>query len=191
MKLRQQLEQYKPFNEQEAKDQEIILRYMDTFDNLLTRENEFAHFTSSAWLVNKDHTKVLMAYHNIYQSWSWVGGHADGESNLLHVALKEAKEETGLTNVKPVSEEIYSIEILGVPAHVKNGKHVATHVHLNVTYLLEADEKELTKIKPDENSDISWFGLEEAVNASNEAEMKVVYRKLNDKLAVYRQIVVL
>lgn len=119
MNLQQQLEQYSPFNEQEAKDQEIILRYMDTFDNLLTRENEFAHFTASAWLVNRDRTKVLMAFHNIYQSWSWVGGHADGDANLLHVALKEAKEETGLKNVKPVSEEIYSIEILGVPAHVK------------------------------------------------------------------------
>lgn len=184
MNLQQQLEQYTPFNEQEAKDREIILRYMDTFDNLLTRENEFAHFTASAWLVNQDHTKVLMVFHNIYQSWSWVGGHADGDADLLHVALKEAREETGLENVKPVFEEIYSIEILGVPAHVKKGKHVATHVHLNVTFLLEADESELTTIKPDENSDIKWFGLEEAITASKEPEMKVVYRKLNDKLNI-------
>jgi len=154
MNIKHQLEQYKPYNDQEAKDQEIILRYMETFDNLFTRENEFAHFTASAWLVNKDRTKVLMAYHNIYNSWSWVGGHADGDTDLLHVALKEAQEETGLTNVKPVSEEIYSIEILGVPAHVKKGKHVATHVHLNVTYLVEANENDLTRVKLDENSDI-------------------------------------
>lgn len=184
MNIRQQLEQYKPYNAQEEKDQEIILRYMDTFDNLFTRENEFAHFTASAWLVNEEHTKVLMAYHNIYNSWSWVGGHADGEMDLLHVALKEAREETGLTNVKPVSEEIYSIEILGVPAHVKKGKHVATHVHLNVTYLLEASESELTRIKPDENSDIGWFELEKAVEVSTEPEMKVVYQKLNEKLGI-------
>lgn len=74
MDLRQQIKNYTPYNAQEAKDQELILRYMDTFDNLLTRGNEFAHFTASAWLVNKDRTKVLMVYHNIYQSWSWVGG---------------------------------------------------------------------------------------------------------------------
>ncbi|HWK23012.1 MAG TPA: NUDIX hydrolase [Ureibacillus sp.] len=182
MNIKHQLEQYKPYNDQEAKDQEIILRYMETFDNLFTRENEFAHFTASAWLVNKDRTKVLMAYHNIYNSWSWVGGHADGDTDLLHVALKEAQEETGLTNVKPVSEEIYSIEILGVPAHVKKGKHVATHVHLNVTYLVEANENDLTRVKLDENSDIGWFELDKAVEASTEPEMKVVYRKLNDKL---------
>jgi len=182
MNIKHQLEQYKPYNDQEAKDQEIILRYMETFDNLFTRENEFAHFTASAWLVNKDRTKVLMAYHNIYNSWSWVGGHADGDTDLLHVALKEAQEETGLTNVKPVSEEIYSIEILGVPAHVKKGKHVATHVHLNVTYLVEANENDLTRVKLDENSDIGWFELDKAVEASTEPEMKVVYRKLNNKL---------
>ncbi|MEK9196965.1 NUDIX hydrolase [Ureibacillus sp. FSL E2-3493] len=182
MTLRQQLEQYRPYNEQEAKDQELMLRYMDTFDNLLTRENEFAHFTASAWLVNKERTKVLMVYHNIYQSWSWVGGHADGEADLLHVALKEAMEETGLTNVHAVSDEIYSIEILGVPAHVKKGKHVATHVHLNVTYLLEADEQDETFIKPDENSDIGWFELSKAIEVCTEPDMKVVYQKLNEKL---------
>lgn len=185
MTLRQQLEQYRPYNEQEAKDQELMLRYMDTFDNLLTRENEFAHFTASAWLVNKERTKVLMVYHNIYQSWSWVGGHADGEADLLHVALKEAMEETGLTNVQPVSNEFYSIEILGVPAHMKKGRHVATHVHLNVTYLLEADEQNETFIKPDENSDIGWFELNKAIEVSTEPDMKVVYQKLNDKLKGY------
>lgn len=188
MNLKLQIENYKPYNAQEMKDQEVILKYMDTFDNLLVRDNEFAHFTASAWLVNQNHTKVLMEYHNIYNSWSWVGGHADGEEDLLKVAIKEAKEETGLSLVKPVSEEIYSIEILGVPAHEKRGKHVATHVHLNVTYLLEADENELTKVKPDENSAIQWMGLEEAIEKSTEPEMKVVYKKLNEKLNVYSQL---
>lgn len=182
MKLREQIEKYIPYNAQEIKEQEMILRYMDTFGNLLTRDNEFAHFTASAWIVNEERTKVLMIYHNIYQSWSWTGGHADGDGDLLHVALKEVREETGLTKIKPLSEEIYSIEILGVPAHEKKGKHVATHVHLNVTYLIEANESELTKIKPDENSDIKWWGLEEAIKASTEPEMRVVYRKLNNKL---------
>lgn len=182
MNLRQQIEQYQPYNAQEIKDQEIILKYMDLFDNLLTRENEFAHFTASAWVVNQDRTKVLMAYHNIYQSWSWVGGHADGNANLLEVALKETEEETGLQKIKPVSDEMYSIEILGVAAHEKKGQHIATHVHLNVTYLIEADENELLQIKPDENSDIGWFTLEDAIAASTEPEMKVVYKKLNEKL---------
>lgn len=180
--LKQQLQQYTPFNAQEEKDRELILRYLDTFDDVLTRDNEMAHFTASAWIVNEMHTKVLMAYHNIYDSWSWVGGHADGDENLLRVAVREAKEETGLHDVRVLSEAIYSIEILGVPAHMKKGKHVATHVHLNVTYLLEANEEEMTRIKPDENSAVGWFELEKAIEASTEPEMRVVYRKLNEKL---------
>ena len=183
MDLRKQIENYTPYNAQEEKERELILKYMDTFDNVLTRDNEFAHFTASAWLVNQDRTKVLMVYHNIYDSWSWVGGHADGDSNLLRVAIKEAKEETGLVDVRPVIEDIFSLEILGVAAHEKKGKHVATHLHLNVTYLLEADEQELLQIKPDENSAIKWFSLEEAEEASTEPELQVVYRKLNEKLA--------
>ena len=182
LNLRNQIATYQPYNEQEAKDQEVILKYMDTFTDTLTRKNEFAHFTASVWIVNQEHTKVLMAYHNIYQSWSWIGGHADGDPDLLHVALKETGEETGLQQVKPVSEEIYSLEILGVDGHVKKGKHVATHVHLNVTYLIEADEQELTQIKPDENSAIEWMTLNEAVEKSTEPYMKIIYQKLNDKL---------
>lgn len=182
MDLRKQIENYTPFNAQEKKEQQVILRYMDTFDDVFTRNNEFAHFTASAWIVNEERTKVLMVYHNIYQSWSWVGGHADGEEDLLHVAMKEAQEETGLTKVRPVSTQMYSLEILGVQAHEKKGEHVATHVHLNVTYLLEASEQQPITIKPDENSAIRWIPLEQAVEASTEPAMKVVYEKLNEKL---------
>lgn len=181
LKLRKQIENFIPFNEQEEKEKEVILKYMDTFNNLLSRENEFAHFTASCWLVNKNRTKVLMVYHNIYKSWSWIGGHADGNEDLLQVAIKEAKEETAVS-ATPVIDDIFSLEILGVAAHKKRNQQIATHLHLNITYLLEADEEAITKIKPDENSDVSWFNLEEAVDASNETHMKEVYKKLNKKL---------
>ncbi len=91
MDLKEEIEKYKPFNEQEEKDKEIMLRYINTFEDVLTRGNEFGHFTASAWVVNKEKTKVLMIYHNIYQSWSWTGGHADGEKDLLHTAIRELK----------------------------------------------------------------------------------------------------
>ena len=169
-------------NQKETKEQEVILKYMDTFDNLLARENEFAHFTASAWIVNPERTKVLMAYHNIYQSWSWVGGHADGNANLLQVALKETTEETGLTQIIPLATTIYSVEILGVPSHIKKGNPIATHLHLNVTYLIEANETEQTMVNEDENSAIKWMKLEEAVEACVEPEMKIIYQKLNEKL---------
>ena len=70
-------------------------------------------------MVDKDRSKVLMVYHNIYHSWSWLGGHADGETDLLAVAIREVKEEAGISDVRPVSEEIFSLESLTVDGHVK------------------------------------------------------------------------
>ena len=87
MILREQIKSYVPYNEQEEKDKEMMLKYIDTFEDVLTRKNEMCHFTASNWIVNKEKTKVIMIYHNIYNSWAWTGGHADGESNLLNVAL--------------------------------------------------------------------------------------------------------
>ena len=104
--LIRQIENYPPFNEQEEKDKALILGWIRNNENAFSRENTVAHITASAWVVNKDRSKVLMVYHNIYNSWSWLGGHADGETDLLSVAIREVKEEAGISNVRPVSEEI-------------------------------------------------------------------------------------
>ena len=88
--LKEQIENYKPYNEQEENDKQVMLQSFETFNDMLTRENKICHFTASNWIVNKERTKVLMIYHNIYKSWAWVGGHADIDADLLHVALKEA-----------------------------------------------------------------------------------------------------
>lgn len=183
MNLQEQLFHYQPYNEQEERDKEIMLSLLATEEDIFTRENSTAHFTASAWLVNKSHDKVLMIYHNIYNSWAWTGGHADGESNLLAVAMREAQEETGVMGIRPVREDIFSIEILTVDGHEKRGAYVPSHLHLNVTYLLEADEEEVLRVKPDENSGVKWFPLEEALKASTEPWMvECVYKKLNQKL---------
>lgn len=182
MHIRREIENYLPYNCEEEKDKEVIIKYIDTFEDVLTRNNEIGHLTSSCWIVNKEKTKVLMVYHNIYDSWSWSGGHADGDSNLLHVALKEAMEETGLKEVKPLSNNIFSLEVMGVNGHMKKGKYISSHIHLNVTYLLCADENEVLHIKEDENSAVKWFELDQAVRASNEPYMKKIYSKLNKKL---------
>lgn len=183
MSLLEQLRDYQPYNEQENNDKAVMLELLEKEGNIFVRENKTVHFTASAWLINKEHTKVLMIYHNIYNSWAWTGGHADGETNLLTVAMKEAKEETGVETIVPVTEEIFSIEILTVDGHVKHGSYVPSHLHLNVTYLLEADEAEVVRVKPDENSGVKWFLMEEALDKSTEPWMvQWVYTKLNEKL---------
>ena len=95
MELLNQIAAYRPCCEQEETDRRLILQYAEIFDDLFTRQNEMAHFTASAWIVTPDRSHALMAYHNLYDSWAWLGGHADGEQDLLSVALREAREESG------------------------------------------------------------------------------------------------
>lgn len=183
MNLKEQIQNYKPYNEQERKDKQTMLKYLNIFDDCLTRNNEFGHFTASSWAVNKERTKVLMIYHNIYQSWTWTGGHADGESDLLNVAIRELKEETGVQNVKILNPHIFSLEIPVVEGHGKNGKYVSSHVHLNLTYLLEVNENEVLRMKPDENSGVKWVDLQDIEKVCNEKWIvENVYRKLKEKL---------
>lgn len=183
MKLKQDLISYKPWNEQEARDRDVMRKLLEEQPDIFCRENLTAHFTASSWLLNREHDKVLMIYHNLYHSWAWTGGHADGEEDLLSVAIREAQEETGVTGIVPVREDIYSLEILTVDGHEKRGVYVPSHLHLNVTYLLEADEQAVLRIKPDENSGVKWFSLKEALEACSEPWMiERVYKKLNQKL---------
>lgn len=183
--LKQQIEHYKPWNEQEEQDKRVFLEYIERFDNLFVRENVFGHMTSSPWIMNQTRDKVLMAYHNIYDSWGWCGGHCDGDEDMIAVALREGKEETGLTYLNLVSEDILAIDILPVPPHKKRGNFVSSHVHLNVTYLCIADENEVIVSKPDENSGVAWIAIDEINSFVSEKDMKVVYAKLIEKAKQY------
>ena len=104
-----QIKKYKAFNEQEEKDKYLLLEWIMDNEDAFSRENKIAHITATGWVVNKDRSKVLMVYHNIYDSWSWVGGHADGETDLLAVAMREVKEETGIKKVCPVPKRFVTV----------------------------------------------------------------------------------
>ena len=183
MDLAAKLEVFCPCNPQEAADRAEILRRLRSGEALTRRESS-AHLTASAWVVSPDRTQVLMAYHNLYDSWAWLGGHADGDRDLLAVALREVEEESGLT-ARPVSQEIFSVETLAVAGHEKHGVYVPSHLHLNVTFLLEADPAAPLRCKPDENSQVGWFSPEGALAASSEPWMRErIYSKLNQKLSL-------
>lgn len=182
MNWTESIKNYMPFNEQEKKDKEIIIKYLNMFDDILTRDNELIHVTSSGFVVNKARDKVLMVHHNIYNSWSWTGGHADGDKDLLSVAIKEVKEETGVKNIVPIGNNIISLDILPVLGHIKKKKYVAPHLHISIAYLIEANENETLIVKPDENSGVKWISIREIDKYSNELHMKKVYKKIVSKI---------
>lgn len=176
------IKNYVPCCRQEESDKEAIFKFLDKFDDVLTRDNKLAHMTSSAFVVNKKRNKVLMVHHNIYNTWSWTGGHADGEENLLKTSLKELNEETGIKNFRVLNENMVSLDILPVFGHIKNGEFISPHLHFNAAYLVEADENEQLTSKPDENSGAMWIDVDEIFIRSNEEHMKKVYCKILSKL---------
>ncbi len=186
MEFYEALKRYQPKDEQEAADKAIMLDCIERYANVYDRSNLLFHVTASAWITNESRDRVLMVYHNIYDSWAWTGGHADGERDQLKVALKEATEETGLKSVRPASEELLSIETLTVNPHYKRGKFVPAHLHLNGTYLLIADDSEPLRVKADENSGVRWFAPDEAILACSEPWMRPVYQRLNDRMREHR-----
>lgn len=246
MALYQDIASYHPFNEQEAADRHLMLRALKTNRFCFDRKSQ-AHFTCSAWVVNPEKTQTIMVFHNIYNSWSWIGGHADGCSDLAAVALRELREETGVEHARIVSpwecvdrpsrrpnadkkakastneisnemvsangisnemasakeipnevvnasapsptSPLFSLEVLTVDGHEKNNRYISSHLHLNVTYLVEVDPSEALRIKPDENSGVKWVSLDQVLNMSDEPWIRErIYAKLLAKLNLLKHL---
>ncbi len=185
MEFIEALQTYLPRDEQEEADKAVMLDCLKRYADVYARSNLLFHVTASAWITNEARDRVLMVYHNIYDSWAWTGGHADGERDLLAVALKEATEETGLVSVRPATGRLLSIETLTVNPHWKRGRFVPAHLHLNGTYLLIADDTEPLRIKADENSAVRWFAPDAAIEACSEPWMRPVYQKLNARMKLH------
>lgn len=169
---------YTPINEQETTDKSLILSLINAHpQNILSRENQLAHLTSSGFILNKTLTKALFVHHHLYQKWAWTGGHADNNPDLLAVAIREAQEETGLTT-QPLFNDIAAIDVLPVRGHVKKGHYVPSHLHLSVAYVLIADDTHPLQVCPEENSAVQWFPLSDITPETFGAADHTLYQKL-------------
>lgn len=132
-------------------------------------------------MVNKDRTKMVVVYNIINDGWIYPGGHADGESDLLSVAVREVEEETGL-KAKVLDKNIFSIQAAPVKGHIKRGKYVPAHIHFDVLYLLEADDNEMLSFKDDESKGVKWIDFKDATNDEIVDFIRPTHKKTIEKL---------
>lgn len=177
------LKNYKACDEVEDEERKAFIQFMEAFgDKAYDRDNLVGHISSSCWVVNKERTKALMIYHNMYKTWAWAGGHADCDKDLLNVALKETNEETSLKNINVVCQDPIDLNVMVVHNHIKRGKFVPRHLHYNSVYLLEADENDSIAIKPDENSGVKWIDFDEVGQYCTNDKTMFYYDRIMKKI---------
>ncbi len=135
------------------------------------RDHLPGHITGSAWIVDEGRTHVLLIHHNNLNKWLQPGGHADGDENLLNVAIREANEETGLTNLIQLTSGLFDLDIHPIPAR----KAFPEHLHFDVRFLFQASRKDELKIS-EESSDLKWINLEEvpALTQNNPSILRMI-----------------
>jgi len=156
--LRDQLQVYRTPYEEEA---DFIPDFIELTNDPLAykRERLDGHFTASAWIVNKKRTHTLLTLHKKLGRWLQLGGHADGNENLIEVAMKEAEEESGLKSLKLVDSTIFDVDKHIIPQR----PHVQEHFHFDVRYLLEADIQEPLQMS-DESISLAWIAFDSVVD---------------------------
>ncbi len=158
-KLINQLEHYRSisFNEENKVDE--ILTFIKSHKNCFDRELAIGHITASSWLENYNGEMALLGLHKKLGIWTQLGGHADGESDTLAVAIREAQEESGIEYIEPISENIFDVDIHFIPARSNEPGHYHYDIryHLRVTrdveYRLNDELHELKWIRPQLNQE--------------------------------------
>ena len=149
-----------------------MLDFVRSTPHCFERSNAAGHMTGSAWLLNPAGDKALLTLHHNLQRWMQTGGHADGDPDSLRVALKEAEEESGITGLVPISDEIFDIDIHLIPARPAKGE--PAHYHYDVRYLLRAPHEQF--VISHESDDLAWWRVEDFATRAAELDASVLRR---------------
>ncbi len=166
------LNHYTPFDSNERRMYESLVQFVNTTPDCFNNSLEIGHITGSAWIIDMSRKKVLLTHHRKLSKWIQLGGHADGESNILMVALREAKEESGLNSINVVSSEIFDLDIHTIP---KSQKH-SEHLHFDIRFLFEADSDEPLSIS-NESLDVLWIELNKVHELNSDESISRMVRK--------------
>jgi 8-oxo-dGTP pyrophosphatase MutT (NUDIX family) len=148
------------------------IAFVQAHHDCLLRSCVPGHLTGSAWIVSPDRSRTLLTHHRKLDKWLQLGGHADGDGDLLAVALREAREESGLSRIRAVSPEIFDVDRHWIPER----KTDLGHFHYDIRFLIEADPQELLAIS-NESKDLAWIEIDRVPLLNAEESIARMVRK--------------
>ena len=154
---------------------EMVGRFADfvgRFHDCFAREQSYGHVTGSAWVVNQSETHVLLTHHRKLDKWLQLGGHADGNRDILSVARREVIEESGLVDFELVGKTIFDLDIHPIPAR----KNEPEHFHFDVRFAFKVTGSEQYTISA-ESKDLAWVEIVDLSSYTIEESMLRMGRK--------------
>ncbi len=170
--LRTLLDNYFPNDGNEIIAKQRMLHFIDNNSDCFKRTLSQGHFTASCWLVNKNMDRALLTYHAKLNVWLQLGGHCDGDSDIIAVALKEAHEESGLSNIQLISDQIFDIDVHVIPANTRE----SGHLHYDVRFLLQ-EQDDAPLIISHESKDLRWFSRDAKLLPTSEPSILRMFNK--------------
>jgi 8-oxo-dGTP pyrophosphatase MutT (NUDIX family) len=162
----------RPLEAHEAEMTAATIRFVETHEDCFSRTQLSGHLTGSAWIVDASRTRTLLTHHRKLDKWLQLGGHADGDPDLLAVALREGREESGLTKLRVVSPEIFDLDRHWIPER----KTEPAHWHYDLRFMIEADPAEPFAVS-DESHDLAWVEVARVTALNPEESMARMVRK--------------
>jgi len=169
----QLLDRHKPADAHEAKMLESIKEFVRRYDNFHSRQQLAGHLTGSAWVVSEDRTHALLTYHGKFDCWVQLGGHVEDDADMLSAAWREAREESGLPNVTPLSDQIFDVDVHSIPANPKE----PAHFHYDIRFLFSAD-RAAPLIVSSESKDLAWVEVDKIAELTAEESVLRMVRKM-------------
>lgn len=155
-----------PFDDAEKVDLARIGSFVTDNEDFWQRSNRSGHVTASAWVLGNDYRHTLLTHHRKLERWLQLGGHIEDDADLLAAALREAREESGLTEIRPLSSRIFDIDVHLIPAR---GDEPA-HYHYDVRFALLADHR-APLVVSSESKALRWMPIEQLPRLVDEASL--------------------
>ncbi len=178
--LLEKLERYQLQNPGEAKVVQKFKNFVKSHSDCFNRSLLMGHVTGSSWLLDPSEKKVLLTHHKKLGKWLQLGGHADGECDVLKVAVKEAQEESGIQEIRPLQEEIFYLDVHTIPEY----HGVPEHEHYDVTFLLKASKDDFHL--SEESSALAWLSADELGGMEVDDSVKKMLKKWTRKICKYK-----